>query len=267
MDIQNNGDTDLLARSFNNSRSINMADQDTRYRLVLLGASRTGKSSLIHMFLNGKFLDTYKETVEDLHYREFTVDDKTIKVDILDTAGNMEFPAMRRLSIATSHAFILVYSVDSMSSFEEIRRIIEQIKEQRSNYAEIPIVVVGNKTDRTSVREVEEQQVHTMVNELGPLHCRIAECTALDRASVIDVFLKLLSLVQLSAARQLSPILRRKVSERLKKKEFEEKNDKSINRSRSLIRRTSMKKKAATSSASSGSGDKNCQETPDCLVS
>ncbi|CAF4047186.1 unnamed protein product, partial [Rotaria magnacalcarata] len=261
-------ETDLLARSFNSPKLINMTDQDTRYRLVLLGASRTGKSSLIHMFLKGKFLDTYKETVEDLHYREFTVDDKTIKVDILDTAGNMEFPAMRRLSIATSHAFILVYSVDSMSSFEEIRRIIEQIKEQRSNYAEIPIVVVGNKTDRTSVREVEEQRVHTMVNELGPLHCRIAECTALDRASVIDIFLKLLSLVQLSAARQLSPILRRKVSERLKKKEFDEKNDKSINRTRSLIRRTSMKKKAATSSsASSGSGDKNCQETPDCLVS
>lgn len=106
-----------------------------------------------------------------------------------------------------------------------------------------------------------------MVNELGPLHCRIAECTALDRASVIDVFLKLLSLVQLSAARQLSIILRRKVSERLKKKEFDDKNDKSINRSRSLIRRTSMKKKAATSSTTSGSGDKNCQETPDCLVS
>src|SRR6185437_255378 len=98
-----------------------MADHDTRYRLVLLGASRTGKSAIIHMFLNGKFLDTYKETIEDLHYREFTIDDKTIKVDILDTAGkinkkkekfyliliiiylgNMEFPAMRRLSIATS---------------------------------------------------------------------------------------------------------------------------------------------------------------------
>ena len=150
-----------------------------------------------------------------------------------------------------------------MSSFEEIRHIIEQIKEQRTNYAEIPIVVVGNKTDRTSVREVEEQQVRTMLNELGPLHCRLAECTALDRASIIDIFLKLLSLVQLSAARQLSPILRRKVSERLKKKEFDDKSDKGINRSRSLIRRTSMKKKATTTS----SGDKHSSETPDCLVS
>lgn len=188
---------------------------------------------------------------------------------------------MRRLSIATSHAFILVYSmpwmnlsviskcwssslslgVDSMASFEEIRRIIEQIKEQRTNYAEIPIVVVGNKTDRTVVREVDEQQVRAMLTELGPLHCRFAECTALDRASVIDVFLKLLSLVQLSAARQLSPILRRKVSERLKKKEFDDKSDKGLNRSRSLIRRTSMKKKRTASD------EKRSSEKPDCLVS
>jgi GTPase SAR1 family protein len=148
-----------------------------------------------------------------------------------------------------------------MSSFEEIRRIIEQIKEQRTNYTEIPIVVVGNKTDRTIVREVDEEQVRSMLNELGPLHCRFAECTALDRASVIDIFLKLLSLVQLSAARQLSPILRRKVSERLKKKEFDEKPDKGFSRSRSLIRRTSMKKK------STSSADRNSSETPDCLLS
>lgn len=152
--------------------------------------------------------------------------------------------------------------MDSTASFEEIRRIIEQIKEQRTNYMEIPIVIVGNKTDRITVREVEEEQVQTMIQELGPLHCRFAECTALDRASVIDIFLKLLSLVQLSAARQLSPILRRKVSERLKKKEFEEKNDKGFNRSRSLIRRTSMKRKPTAASA-----DRKSSETPDCLIS
>lgn len=120
---------------------------------------------------------------------------------------------------------------------------------------------MGNKTDRTGIREVDEQQVRQMLNELGPLHCRFAECTALDRASVIDIFLKLLSLVQLSAARQLSPILRRKVSERLKKKEFEEKTDKNFIRSRSLIRRTSMKKK------STSSADRKKSDPPDCLVS
>lgn len=87
----------MLSRSFNSPKAINMTDHDTRYRLVVLGASRTGKSSIIHMFLNGKFLDTYKETVEDLHYREFTIDDKAIKVDILDTAGNIQRKLLNKL--------------------------------------------------------------------------------------------------------------------------------------------------------------------------
>ncbi|CAF3059323.1 unnamed protein product [Rotaria socialis] len=265
MYIQHDVNLDSPTASANSPKpkpiSMIMVDQDTRYRLVLLGASRTGKSSIVHMFLNGKFLETYKETVEDLHYREFIVDDKTIKVDILDTAGNMEFPAMRRLSIATSHAFILVYSVDSIESLNEIRCIIEQIKEQRTNYAEIPIVIVGNKTDRTGVREVDEQHVRTMLNELGPLHCGFVECTALDRASIIDIFLKLLSLVQLSAARQLSPILTRKISERLKKNEFDDKSETGFSRSRSLIRRTSVKKKATSSNG------KHPSKTLDCLIS
>jgi hypothetical protein len=55
------------------------------------------------MFLNGKFLDVYKETVEDLHYREFTIDDKTIKVDILDTAGKIP---NREISIQFYRLFI-----------------------------------------------------------------------------------------------------------------------------------------------------------------
>ena len=82
-----NLDSEATSVNKPNPLPIIMTDQDTRYRLVLLGASRTGKSSIIHMLLNGKFLDTYKETVEDLHYREFTINEKTMKVDILDTAG------------------------------------------------------------------------------------------------------------------------------------------------------------------------------------
>ena len=52
---------------------------------------------------------------------------------------------MRRLSISTAHAFLLVYSIDDRSSFDEVRRLWEQIKEERSGYSELPCVVAGNK--------------------------------------------------------------------------------------------------------------------------
>lgn len=122
-------------------------DEEHRYRLVVLGAGRTGKTSIIQRFLNSRFPSVYRPTVEDLHCRNFTVNGTDMKVDILDTAGNLEFPAMRRLSISTAHAFLLVFSLDDRDSFEEVKQLWDQIVDQRSNYRDLPCVVAANKAD------------------------------------------------------------------------------------------------------------------------
>jgi len=55
-------------------------------------------------------------------------------VDILDTSGDMQFPAMRRLSIATAHAFMLVYAATSAPSFQCVKQCFEEIREQRGDF-------------------------------------------------------------------------------------------------------------------------------------
>lgn len=67
-----------------------------RLRLVVMGDSYVGKSSLIKRFLFGTFSDKYTPTVEDLFSRDYEIDGTALKVDILDTAGDAQFPAMRR---------------------------------------------------------------------------------------------------------------------------------------------------------------------------
>ena len=130
-----------------------MATDEPRYRLVVLGAGRVGKSSVVSRLLSGRFSDSYRPTVEDLHCREFSVSGSTIKLDILDTAGNLEFPAMRRLSISTANAFLLVFAVDSRDSFETVKELWEQIRDLRgSNYRDLPCVVVANKCDIVASR-------------------------------------------------------------------------------------------------------------------
>lgn len=110
-----------------------------------MGAAKVGKSSLISQFLYGTFSPKYKRTVEEMHQGDFCVSGVTLTLDILDTSGSFEFPAMRALSISSADAFILVYSVVDASTFEEARVIREQILETKGGV--VPIVVVGNKID------------------------------------------------------------------------------------------------------------------------
>lgn len=118
----------------------------TKHKIVVLGGAKVGKSSIISQFLYGNFTTKYKRTVEEMHREEFNVNGVRLTLEILDTAGSLEFPAMRALSISSGDAFILVYSVIDPKSFEEARIIRDQILEIKGSAA-VPIVVVGNKID------------------------------------------------------------------------------------------------------------------------
>uniref|UniRef100_A0A182YC01 Uncharacterized protein n=1 Tax=Anopheles stephensi TaxID=30069 RepID=A0A182YC01_ANOST len=155
-----------------------------RIRLVILGGAGVGKSCIIKRFLFKTYSDKYRPTVEDLYNREYDLGSVTLKgervpcvpdeylkleqhsqqVDILDTSGEMQFPAMRRLSIATAHAFLLVYATTSEGSLGCIKQCFEEIREQRADFQDIPMVIVGNKYDLTSShREVRIEDVSEWV--------------------------------------------------------------------------------------------------------
>uniref|UniRef100_A0A1I7WWX1 Ras family protein n=1 Tax=Heterorhabditis bacteriophora TaxID=37862 RepID=A0A1I7WWX1_HETBA len=91
---------------------------EERYRLVVLGSAKVGKTNLIRRYLYNEFSEKYKETIEDLHSRQFRIQGVPLPLDILDT--NFNFPDMRRLSIASASAFLLVFAVDDVRSFKEV---------------------------------------------------------------------------------------------------------------------------------------------------
>ncbi len=236
-----------------------MGDEE-RNRLVILGAGQVGKTAIVSRFLRQTFPETYKATVEDLHCRDYDINGTQVKVDILDTAGNLAFPAMRRLSITTAHAFILVYSIDDLPSFQEIRTIWEQIKEQRANFQDLPCVIVGNKSDLETARQVELADAQAWAASEG-MESSLLEISAKDNTDVINIFQKLLDQAKIPNIRLLEPILKRRLSakdnhmnpQRQKLKEQEER----LSRSRSLIRRSSKPKVKHT-------GDPNRN---DCVIS
>ena len=110
----------------------------------MMGAAKVGKSAIITQFLYNTFSPKYKRTVEEMHHGDFNVSGTALTLDILDTSGSYDFPAMRELSIRSADAFVLVYDVNDVSTFEEVESLRTQILSVKGA---VPIVVVGNKVD------------------------------------------------------------------------------------------------------------------------
>ena len=99
----------------------------TEYKLVIVGGGGVGKSALTIQLIQNHFIDEYDPTIEDSYRKQVTIDDETCLLDILDTAGQEEYSAMRDQYMRTGQGFICVYAVTSRSAFDEITSFREQI--------------------------------------------------------------------------------------------------------------------------------------------
>ncbi|XP_041064544.1 GTP-binding protein Di-Ras2-like [Cetorhinus maximus] len=167
-----------------------MPEQSNDYRVVVFGAAGVGKSSLVLRFVRGTFRETYIPTVEDTYRQVISCDKNICTLQITDTTGSHQFPAMQRLSISKGHAFILVYSVTSKQSMEELQPIYEQICQIKGNIQNIPIMLVGNKRDETQ-REVEATEGEALATKWM---CSFMETSAKLNYNVQELFQELLNL-------------------------------------------------------------------------
>ncbi|XP_013415000.1 GTP-binding protein Rhes-like [Lingula anatina] len=116
------------------------------FNVVFLGAAKVGKSSIVSRLRGGPLSEVYVPTVEDCHRLVYLNHGEEMVIDVIDTAGYYSFPAMKKLNISNGDAFVLVYSVDDNSSFEEVRKLRQVILDAK-NASNVPIVIVGNKSD------------------------------------------------------------------------------------------------------------------------
>ncbi|KAH7985977.1 hypothetical protein HPB49_026177 [Dermacentor silvarum] len=190
-----------------------MAQPSTAVRIAVMGAARVGKSSLIQQFLYGRVPKQHNATVEELHRRDYGSANggrHRLTLELLDTSGSYQFPAMRQLAITTAQAFILVYAIDDQESFEEVRRLRNEIQEARSELGKgmPPVVVVGNKAD-LAFRRCVGYEVAETVATIDWEHGYV-ECSALEGLNVTQVFHEVL--MQSKLPEVLTPSNRRRQS-------------------------------------------------------
>ncbi|KAI9703886.1 MAG: Ras GTPase [Candelina mexicana] len=154
------------------------------YKLVVVGGGGVGKSCLTIQLIQSHFVDEYDPTIEDSYRKQCVIDEEVALLDVLDTAGQEEYSAMREQYMRTGEGFLLVYSITSRQSFEEIMTFQQQIlRVKDKDY--FPIIVVGNKCDLEGERQVSKQEGEAVARSFG---CKFIETSAKSRINVDNAF-------------------------------------------------------------------------------
>lgn len=118
------------------------------FKLVLIGDTDVGKSSLLIRFADDAFSESFISTIGvDFRFRTVRINKTAVKLQIWDTAGQERFRAITAAYYRGSNGIILVYDVANNDSFDNCQHWINELKKYAPD-ENIEILLVGNKCDR-----------------------------------------------------------------------------------------------------------------------
>ena len=112
-----------------------------------MGFRSVGKSSLAIQFVQGQFVDAYDATIENTFTKTIKVRNQNFELFLVDTAGQDEYSMFPTQYAVDIHGYVLVYSIDSLRSFEIIKILYDKIVDMVGRTPKVPVVLVGNKKD------------------------------------------------------------------------------------------------------------------------
>ena len=148
-----------------------MSDEPESIKVVLLGESGVGKTSIISQFTVNKF-DPHRETSLSAQFTTKTLDfpdlGQSIKFDIWDTVGQEKYRSLAKIFYKDAKVIIFVYDITREFSFQSIKNY--WYKETRENWDGTPILaIVGNKIDLYSEIKVSNNEGMAFAEEIGAI--------------------------------------------------------------------------------------------------
>ncbi|KAK9374181.1 ras family-domain-containing protein [Lipomyces chichibuensis] len=153
------------------------------FKMVVLGDGGVGKTALTIQLCLNHFVETYDPTIEDSYWKQIIVDHQSCIVEILDTAGQEEYTALRDQWIRDGEGFVFVYSITSRTSYNRILTCVQQV--ERIKGTSVPMILIGNKSDKVTEREVTSQEGAALAKQLG---CDFFEVSAKNNINLERAF-------------------------------------------------------------------------------
>jgi len=158
----------------------------SKYKLVFVGNSSVGKTSIISRFMYDHFDTNYDATIGiDFLAKTHTVGDKTVRLQLWDTAGQERFRSLIPSYIRDSSVAVVVYAIDSADSFNAVDKWVDEVRKERDQ--EVMIVLVGNKRDLDSHRQVSYKDGETKASDKGALFIETSAKTSKNVAELFDM--------------------------------------------------------------------------------
>lgn len=161
---------------------------DNIYKVIMVGSGGVGKSALTLQFMYDEFVEDYEPTKADSYRKKVLLDGQEIQVDILDTAGQEDYAAIRDNYFRSGEGFLCVFSITELESLTAAHELREQILRVK-NDDKIPFLLVGNKADLVERRAVGEDEASELAHVWQVPY---VETSAKTRQNVDTVFFELL---------------------------------------------------------------------------
>lgn len=161
---------------------------DLKNKIVILGDSGVGKTSLINQWIKGQFSDNQNPTIGAGYYEKIIEFQNTEqKVQIWDTAGEERFQAMAPIYSQGSLGALIVFDLTRSDTMYHIPNWIKCLQLNGN----IPIVIAGNKSDLEDQRQVSTDEALEYMSKLG---YQFFETCANNGSGVDEVFTQIINL-------------------------------------------------------------------------
>jgi small GTP-binding protein len=159
----------------------------TSFKVVLVGSTSVGKSSMVERLIAGAFPDDIQSTV-GVEFRSFVaqLDDHAVRLQIWDTAGQERFRSVSTAYFRDAVGAILVYDITNQDTFEDLGTWLTDL--QQLCHPSAFILLVGNKCDREGDRKVGAQEVQDFADQY---RLEYVETSALSGHNIQEVFTRL----------------------------------------------------------------------------
>jgi len=158
---------------------------DYLFKLVIIGDSGVGKSSILTQFTDRIYADDYISTIGiDFKIRTIDLDGKIVKLQLWDTTGQERFRTITTSYYRGSHGIIIVYDVCNRQSFNRVPNWLGEVRK----YVDVPLLLIGNKIDIKQTIEVTTEEGEKMAKDLG---MAFVETSAKSNINITHAFLQI----------------------------------------------------------------------------